>query len=251
MNKEELGSFICEIRKEKNMTQKELADKLIISDKAVSKWERGLSYPDITLLEPLSAILGVSMTELIQGRRMDMEELKTAQEMVKETVDISKAQYDAMCSKVKTCRITTIIAFSVVAMLECILLFFVGVDIEKASLHLWTVEGLAIFFGIYFWAFAKDKIPVFYDENKISCYRDGAMQLSFPGISFNNSNWPHIINALRIWSIILMVVYPILTYFLDKLPLNEFALMPVLFVVIFAAVFSVFIPVVYLGKKYE
>ena len=51
------GSFIKELRKEKNMTQKQLADHLHITDRAVSKWERGVCAPDISLLEPLAEIL--------------------------------------------------------------------------------------------------------------------------------------------------------------------------------------------------
>ena len=49
MDREMLGRFIAQRRKERNMTQRELAEKLHVTDKAVSKWERGLSYPDVTL----------------------------------------------------------------------------------------------------------------------------------------------------------------------------------------------------------
>ena len=51
------GSFIAKKRKERNMSQRELADYLHITDKAISKWERGLSFPDITVLIPLSEVL--------------------------------------------------------------------------------------------------------------------------------------------------------------------------------------------------
>lgn len=61
------GKFICEKRKAINMTQKELADKLHITDKAVSKWERGLSFPDITILIPLTEILNISLYDLLNG----------------------------------------------------------------------------------------------------------------------------------------------------------------------------------------
>ena len=64
MEKKQMGDFIAKLRKEKGWTQKELAEKLFISDKAVSKWERNLSYPDISLLDPLSEILEVSVSEL-------------------------------------------------------------------------------------------------------------------------------------------------------------------------------------------
>ena len=53
MESKEIGKFIAKIRKEKGMTQQKLAEKLFVTDKAVSKWERGLSLPDISILEPL------------------------------------------------------------------------------------------------------------------------------------------------------------------------------------------------------
>lgn len=52
----EMGKFIAEIRKEKNMTQKDLANVLYVSDRAVSKWERGKSFPDISLLKKISEV---------------------------------------------------------------------------------------------------------------------------------------------------------------------------------------------------
>ena len=64
LDKEKMGLFIAQLRREKEATQKELADRLYVSDKAVSKWERGLSVPDISLLLPLAEILGVTTTEL-------------------------------------------------------------------------------------------------------------------------------------------------------------------------------------------
>ena len=60
MDENRIGQFIAQLRKEKNMTQKDLAELLHITDKAVSKWERGLSYPDITLLTSIAGILGVT-----------------------------------------------------------------------------------------------------------------------------------------------------------------------------------------------
>lgn len=60
-----MGEIICNKRKEKNMTQKELADKLNITDKAVSKWERNVSCPDTITLPKLAEILGISVEELL------------------------------------------------------------------------------------------------------------------------------------------------------------------------------------------
>lgn len=67
MDNEEMGKFIQQKRKEHNLTQKQLAEKLNVTDKAISKWERGLSCPDISLLSKISEILQVSVSELLNG----------------------------------------------------------------------------------------------------------------------------------------------------------------------------------------
>lgn len=71
-NSPNMGPFISELRKEKNLTQRELADQLGVTDKAVSKWERGLSYPDISLLSKLARIFGITTDELLNGEKADL-----------------------------------------------------------------------------------------------------------------------------------------------------------------------------------
>lgn len=66
MKKQGFGSMIAALRKEKGMTQLELAEKMCVTDKAVSKWERGLSYPDISSLPKLAEIFDISVDELMQ-----------------------------------------------------------------------------------------------------------------------------------------------------------------------------------------
>ena len=70
MNQYVTGAVIRKLREQKNMTQAELAEILQVSDKAVSKWETGHGYPDITLLEPLAAALGISVLELLSGENI-------------------------------------------------------------------------------------------------------------------------------------------------------------------------------------
>lgn len=65
---DKISKIIKELRKEKNLTQNELGEKLEVSGKAVSKWERGESLPDITIIKKLSDILGISSDELLQGK---------------------------------------------------------------------------------------------------------------------------------------------------------------------------------------
>ena len=78
INSEKFGAFISEKRKALGMTQKELAEKLFLSDKAVSKWERGLSLPDVSVLMPLAQALGVTVTELLEGEELKQEETISA-----------------------------------------------------------------------------------------------------------------------------------------------------------------------------
>ena len=79
MDNEQFEGFIAQLRKEQGLTQKELADKLNVTDKAVSKWETAKGFPDVKLLEPLAQALGVSLVELMQGRRREAETLTVAE----------------------------------------------------------------------------------------------------------------------------------------------------------------------------
>lgn len=86
------GAFVAQLRKENNMTQKELADRLNVTDKAVSKWETGKGFPDVKLLEPLAQVLGVSLVELIQGERSETDSLTLdeAEVLVSQAMDQSQ-----------------------------------------------------------------------------------------------------------------------------------------------------------------
>ena len=92
MDKEKTGQLITELRKEKGLTQKQLAEALNVTDKAVSKWERGLSFPDISMLEPISELLDVSIMELLAGKRQDSSEpmsREEAQKLINASVELS------------------------------------------------------------------------------------------------------------------------------------------------------------------
>ena len=77
MDTEKMGVLIAKMRKEKGLTQKELADQLHVTDRAVSKWERGICCPDISLLEDLANILGVSISSLLNGEEEVESAIKT------------------------------------------------------------------------------------------------------------------------------------------------------------------------------
>lgn len=73
MNQVEIGKFIAKCRKEKKLTQAQLAEKLNITDRAVSKWETGKSMPDSSIMLELCEILGITVNELLSGEEVDME----------------------------------------------------------------------------------------------------------------------------------------------------------------------------------
>ena len=70
MNQIKTGQFIAQVRKEKNMTQAQLAEKLFISNKTVSKWETGKGMPEVSLMLPLCEALGINVNELLTGEKI-------------------------------------------------------------------------------------------------------------------------------------------------------------------------------------
>lgn len=71
MDQVKIGKFVQSVRKERGLTQRELAEKLDISDKTVSKWERGAGLPEVGLMLPLCGLLSISVNELLSGERLD------------------------------------------------------------------------------------------------------------------------------------------------------------------------------------
>ena len=73
MDQLKIGKFIAECRKQKGLTQLQLSEKLGITDKAISKWERGISMPDASIMLEVCGILGISVNELLSGEKINME----------------------------------------------------------------------------------------------------------------------------------------------------------------------------------
>ena len=74
MDQIKIGKFILELRKEKNMTQQELANVLGVTDRAISKWENGRGLPDLSLLKPLCDTLNITINELLSGEKLNKTE---------------------------------------------------------------------------------------------------------------------------------------------------------------------------------
>ena len=108
MDLQKVGAFIAKLRKEKGMTQEKLGDKLGVSSKTVSKWERGVNAPDIALLTQLSDILGIGVNELLNG------EYKTKENEKRIDNPVQKIQFYTKKTKLKYLKIAiylTVIIF--------------------------------------------------------------------------------------------------------------------------------------------
>ncbi len=98
MDAERFGAFIQARRKELGLKQSELAERIHVTDKAISRWERGVGFPDIKLLEPLADALEVSILELMQSERIVNNDIPTenAEKIISGTLDIACAQHRSL-----------------------------------------------------------------------------------------------------------------------------------------------------------
>lgn len=249
---EKCGAFIASLRKEHGYTQKELAEKLMLSDKAVSKWERGLSMPDISILMPLANALGVTVTELLQGERAkDTAGITAAavEELLAKTIRLSAKEGQTVRRQKRKQRIFVYLACALVVMLEGFSLLLLGYSSETLFNDLFTVEFLMLLFGAWFCFFVKEVLPGFYDEHRIGFYSDGIFRLNIAGIRFNNSNWPYILRAGQATTLSAAVLFPILYGMLTWNFPNIWASFKLPITLISAL--SLFVPIVIVGKKYE
>ncbi|MDO5349889.1 MAG: helix-turn-helix transcriptional regulator [Lachnospiraceae bacterium] len=248
INKQKMGAFIAELRKEKGLTQKELAKLLFISDKAVSKWETAASIPDTALLIPLADALGVTVTELLMGQRIEKSRpIDPAQmeQIVKTAISYSdETQLRVYQLKSRWPLIYT--ASLLAACMGLLLNKFNGSLTER----LLTSTLLSMIFGGYFCFFAKVKLPAYYDEHRICAYSDGFFRMNVPGLSFNNRNWPHILNVGRIWAAAVMIAYPVFHYAMMTL-LPELWSILELSVMLLLTLGGLFIPIYMVGKKFQ
>ena len=142
MDQLKIGKFIAECRKQKNLTQMQLAEKLGITDKAISKWERGITMPDSSIMLELCDILGISVNELLSGEKISMENnnQKNEQlllEMAKELENKNKTIWSSMWA-IMIISITVLIAG----------IFIAAFLIPEGVWQLVTIIGVCIVFFI-------------------------------------------------------------------------------------------------------
>ena len=90
MNQEKIGKFISKCRKDKKMTQSELAEKLGVTDKSIGNWENGRNMPDLSLFKPLCDVLGITINDLLSGEKISKDKYQERfEENIVNTIDYS------------------------------------------------------------------------------------------------------------------------------------------------------------------
>ncbi len=240
---EKVGKLIQDLRKEKKMTQKQLADNLGVSDKAVSKWERGISIPDINLLEPLADQLGITLSELLHGEQIqDHITVEEAEVLLKDSLNFVISNKTIEESKKKRYKyfFSTVI-FTVInsALLFC--------DYDPSKISIGIIVLMNFLFQIYFTFFTKESLPKYYDENKISYYTDGLIRIHMAGIYFNNKNWLPILHGLCFGmtgcSALILIITVITILFPINIVIYNISSCVILFV-------CLFVPLIVQAKRY-
>ena len=248
IDKEKFGAFVAQLRKEHGLTQREVAERLYVSDKAVSKWETGASIPDTALLIPLAELLGVTVTELLLCRRQtDQQSMdtKTVEDVVKTAISYSNGKGKRVW---RSCgRWPLWYVFSLFLGAAELLL---GLRLEAPLENVWTAVLMGSLFGAWFCFFALNELPCFYDENRIYGMMDGPFRMNVPGLRFSNRNWPRILTVGRVWSCAIMAALPAFCLFLWRFWPGAWPQME-LPVILGATLGGLFVPLYVVGKRFE
>ena len=203
------------------------------------------------MLLPLAQALGVSATELLESHRIDADtpqDLEQVETIVKKAISFSGEKLPQRGGASIRAKLAFILC-SCFSLAIAAYLFFTG-GFESFPPGTITMLGLCFFFGIYFTFFAKNRLPVYYDEYSISSYSDGIFRFNLVGVRFSNRNWPHIVTAGRVWSCTVMAGLPLLSLALGLLVPALWEVIQ-LWVILVLTLGGLFIPFYLVGKKYQ
>ena len=143
MDQIKIGAFIKELRKEKRLTQEQLAEKLNVSGRTVSRWETGTNMPDISLLTELAEFFDVSITEIIDGERKS----ENMNEEVKETVLKLSDYTETINQKIKG-RLFVLTVIAIIGMIAFVIIEFTGLDTPGSVYERVAGAGLGLDCGM-------------------------------------------------------------------------------------------------------
>lgn len=102
MDQAKIGAYLKELRKEKGLTQEELAEKLGVSGRTISRWETGFNMPDISLLVEIAEFFDVSIPEIIKGERKSENMNEEVKEVAETMSDYAKAEKEQLVKSIRT-----------------------------------------------------------------------------------------------------------------------------------------------------
>ena len=138
MNQEKIGKFIAKCRKDKKMTQTELAEKLGVTDKSIGNWENGRNMPDLSLFKPLCDELGITINDLMSGEKISKEKYQEKfEENIVNTIDYSTKQ----TSKYHLTISLILVIFGLFIAMSAVIMF----PSESSWGSIYSVFGIVIF----------------------------------------------------------------------------------------------------------
>ena len=237
IDQEKFGKLISERRRAKGMTQNELAEKLYVSDKAVSKWERGISLPNVALLIPLSEVIDIPVSKLL------------GQDSENNADDTGIQKINNLSLKAKRIWKSVCVTAALSTALEVLVLLFIGREVGDLR-NIFILCGIMFIFCVWASFFAPDLLPLFYDREKMNYFVDGPVRMHMIGLHFNNNNWWHIRNSIVFSTAAILVLWPLcsIAFYLCKagliwVKIEKLAML----IALVCMVISIYIA----GKKYE
>lgn len=242
-----LGAFVARVRTARGLTQRQLAERLYVSDKTVSKWERGLSLPSVPLLMPLAGALDLSISELMACEEAPHEERLVraeADRLIAASLDLSGATLTGRQRALRCAVFAATVA--VWGVLTVAAAHLRNLDTLLSGFSDPAVAGglLMLVALAWFSFFCHETLPGYYDENRISFVTQGPFRMNLGCLMrVHNGNWPAICRAARWSAAAAAVLLPTLELALgDVLPNTTVGLLG-------CAVF--FVPILVAGKLNE
>ena len=135
MDQKQIGSFLKELRKEKNTTQEQLAEQLNVSGRTVSRWETGNNMPDISLLVEISELYDVSIPEIINGERKSENMDEEVKEVAKSMSEYALAEKEGIIKEIRNLSLLGLLA---------LIVYFI-IDISKIGLGNEIIAGISMY----------------------------------------------------------------------------------------------------------
>lgn len=196
-----LGPFIARVRAGRGLTQRELAERLYVTDKSVSKWERGLSLPSVPLLMPLADALGLSISELMSCEVSSGEksvERAEADRLIATSLGLSGR---ALTGRERALRAAALAGALVAwaALAAAVVLSRDDGTPARALTDPGVTGGLLMLVVMAYFSFlCAETLPGYYDENRFSFVAQGPFRMNLGGlVRVHNGNWPVICRAGR------------------------------------------------------